>query len=353
MDGQLQVPITEIISLVEGAGAKTSSRTSKRWSPRTAARFPTTSGTSILIERSTLVPDRVSDHEFTWTDVYLFHRQQMPGLAPFVPFLMNTAGLSPPPAAISPFAFSEFLQSQTLGPNSEVFIMNGEGQILAYPDSTIFQPKVGTTQVELPSMADMSPLHQAVWEDHQRKNSGQIATEATYSRVEVEGQAYLATMVPFPEDFAKQWQVVLLIPEAHMLGEVWAIEESMRQGISDITLAMQTKASAVEEDVAQQAFTIEENIARQANSVQQNSLLISLLIVAIAMLIVSIFARRLSGPINRLSEQVDSVRNFHLDNDFSTQSGIWEVQNMARALHSMQAGLQSFSRTYHPIWFAN
>lgn len=343
---KLQVPITEIISLVEGAGAKNIVENVKEvvtkdgrtisdhvrnidFDPRDRPWYQTASQTT----------------EFTWTDVYLFHRQQMPGLSAVRPiFDEHGRFVAATSSDITLQSFSEFLQSQTLGPNSEVFIMNGEGQILAYPDSTIFQPKVGTTQVELPSMADMSPLHQAVWEDHQRKNSGQIATEATYSRVEVEGQAYLATMVPFPEDFAKQWQVVLLIPEAHMLGEVWAIEASMRQGISDITLAMQTKASAVEEDVAQQAFTIEENIARQANSVQQNSLLISLLIVAIAMLIVSIFARRLSGPINRLSEQVDSVRNFHLDNDFSTQSGIWEVQNMARALHSMQAGLQSFSR---------
>ena len=98
--------------------------------------------------------------------------------------------------------------------------MNEAGEILAYPDSTIFQPKVGTTQVELPSMVDMGPLHRAVWEDHQNKKNDENRPRQP-TPVSVDGQAYLATLVPFPDDFAKQWQVVLLIPEAHMLGEVW------------------------------------------------------------------------------------------------------------------------------------
>jgi adenylate cyclase len=229
---------------------------------------------------------------FAWTDAYIFHQRQVPGLSAARP-IHDADGRTFAVASsdITLDAFSEFLRTQTVGAGSKVFITDDKGKIIAYPDPAVFEVK--DKGLELPHMSTLNMTTMAAWSSLRSNGPGKVL-------LEVEDERIFASFVSFPDRFGKEWTLVILVPEEVLLG--------------------------------------------RAQEIQRNSLLISFLIVMVSMLLVSIFARRISGPINRLSEQVDSVRQFHLDNDFSTRSGIWEVQNMAQALSSMQAGLQSFSR---------
>ena len=55
-------------------------------------------------------------------------------------------------------------------------------------------------------------------------------------------------------------------------------------------------------------------------------------------------ARWIGSPIVNLSQQVDKVKGFKLDNKFDIDSPIKEILVMSKALQTMQAGLHSFSR---------
>ena len=227
-----------------------------------------------------------------WTPPYVFHRGSEPGLSAARPIFDGEGRMIAAASSdITLDKISEFLRSQSLGAGSKVLLVNSQGQVIGHPDTELVEHE--DQSLDLPRMSSVNAVTQAAWSIMQTGTTGR-------SMLTVDGERVLVSFVPLPDRFGTDWNVVILVPEDALMG--------------------------------------------RAKEIQRNSLLISWLIVTVSMLLVSIFSRRISGPINRLSEQVESVRHFHLNNDFSTRSGIWEVQNMAQALHSMQAGLQSFSR---------
>jgi adenylate cyclase len=76
----------------------------------------------------------------------------------------------------------------------------------------------------------------------------------------------------------------------------------------------------------------------------RQTILLCLLILLLTIWVQVWSARRIGGPIVNLSRQVDKIKDFKLDNKFDINSPIQEVLVMSKALHTMQAGLHSFSR---------
>jgi adenylate cyclase len=76
----------------------------------------------------------------------------------------------------------------------------------------------------------------------------------------------------------------------------------------------------------------------------RQTILLCLLILLLTIWIQVWSARRISSPIVNLSRQVENIKVFKLNNKFDINSSIQEVLVMSKALHTMQAGLHSFSR---------
>ncbi len=230
-----------------------------------------------------------------WSDVYLFATEGVPGVTASHPIIEQAGSpLGVATADLTVGRLVHFLLGQKISANSEIFILANSGEIVAHPDPLIYgrAKELGRA---LP-----------VGDDIERPASRQAVSLRTDSdgpgRVgfELEGESFIAVFVPFPDDFGKDWTVVAVVPVDDLLGN-----------------AKQTRLF---------------------------SLVFCLFVLLIGVLSAAFIAQRVSRPIRRLAEQVENVKSFQFDNDFTYNSNILEVSIMSSALQGMQAGLQSFSR---------
>jgi adenylate cyclase len=70
----------------------------------------------------------------------------------------------------------------------------------------------------------------------------------------------------------------------------------------------------------------------------------SILLVLIAVLLGYIFSRRISRPLNELSQEMGKIQNFDLSSGKSIVSSITDVQNMVTSFYKMRQGLRSFGK---------
>jgi len=103
-----------------------------------------------------------------------------------------------------------------------------------------------------------------------------------------EGKKYLAAFLPFPNSFGKRWNFTIFAPEDEFTG---AMKETLQQ-----ILYLSTGG------------------------------------LAIGILITMLLARKISKPIEMLSQDVLKVRNFDLDSDSGVNSHIQEIQTMDNAI---------------------
>ena len=77
---------------------------------------------------------------------------------------------------------------------------------------------------------------------------------------------------------------------------------------------------------------------------QRNTLIICLIILILSIIIIALFAKRISTPINNLSEQADRITNFDLEAVEGVKSGIKEIQKLQNSISRMRKSLTSFAK---------
>ena len=228
-----------------------------------------------------------------WTDIYIFFTDQKPGITAAYPItdadgaLVGVIGID-----VALDELSQFLQTQQVGQDGVVFIINDVAEIVAYPGISLaaqngesFRP-LAMTSIDQPWIKDAYAAH--------------IETGQPRFTLDADGQRYIASFVPFPDSFHKNWEIGIIVPEDDFVGTI-----------------------------------------KQTNQV---TLLISLGILFVALLSAVFLARSISKPIVQLTDETQNIKNFDLNSNLEIHSSISEVHHLSESISAMKRGLREFQK---------
>jgi len=229
-----------------------------------------------------------------WTNVYVFFTSKKPGITASYS-VRNTSGqfLGVFGIDIQLDQISNFLAKQKIGKSGIVFILNNDGEIVAFPDITKTVKQDGDK---------VRPLHINELNMPWISTSYKHYLENFKSRFHFKSKRvkYIASYTPFPPSFGKKWNIVLIVPESDFLGEI--------------------------------------------QKTNRESLMISAIILLMGIIFAIIFSRSISIPIVALAEETKKIKDFHLDNILDIKAPIWEIQLMNESISSMKNGLAAFKK---------
>lgn len=229
-----------------------------------------------------------------WTDTYIFFTDRRPGITASYPALasdgrlLGVVGID-----IELETLSRFLAGLEVGRNGVAFILDANGEVVAYPhtESLVVQGDDGPRAVRIHELSEewvgASLLEYA--------HTGRSSFTFTH-----QNKRYIAAYKPLPETLGKDWTIGVVVPEDDFTGPLKAADRGV--------------------------------------------MLISLLILAVAVVATTFLARSISQPIVRLTEATTRIRNLDLDDETTVSSPIREIQLMDDAVSAMKTGLRSFRR---------
>ncbi len=234
-----------------------------------------------------------------WTDVYIFTTTQTPGISASYPVLNDAGQIIAVSCINTPLhSLSDFLAKSKVSKHGLVLIMTAKGKLVAHPDRTLstkIDPVTG--EVRLVHLNELKEL----WLTQAYQRYAQTGQRKFTTRTE--GKNYLINVIPFPQSFISDWQILVVIPETDLLGAVDALLWQVG--------------------------------------------LISLGILAIAIVLGYFFAAKVTKPIVQLVHETNKIKDLLFDEVKPVHSSIKEIDMMNSVLLSAAQGLQSF-RKYVP-----
>jgi adenylate cyclase len=228
-----------------------------------------------------------------WTDIYIFFTDKKPGITASYPILdekgalMGVIGID-----IALDKLSEFLQTQSVGENGLVFIINDKAEVVAHPETSLAMQEgeklrpLRVSELEVPWVVRAYEQYEALGEG-----------EFTFSTGDTR---YMASFTPLPDSFGKAWQISIVVPEDDFIGTI-----------------------------------------KQTNQI---SLLISLIVLLVAMISSVFISRSISRPVALLTAETKKIKDFQLDGYVEISSTIREVQHLSEAISAMRTGLRAFQK---------
>jgi adenylate cyclase len=224
----------------------------------------------------------------------VFHTDKEPGITASSPILDKRGGCAGVFGLdVELKELSGFLKTLRIGESGMGFIVNHKDELVAYPDFSQVV-KHGTAGFRVATVQEVTePAVRTCFSQHTKKGGGDFTFVC-------EGKHYLASVRAFPESFAKDWRMVVVVPKDDFVG-----------------------------------------ILKRANRV---TVLISLLFLGIAAGVSLALSRRISRPILTLSKDMQQIKDFDLEGQTDLSSPVKEIQIMANAMSSMRKGLRAFRR---------
>ena len=228
-----------------------------------------------------------------WTDIYIFFTDEKPGITSAYPILdpagqlVGVIGID-----VALDELSQFLQTQKVGENGVVFIINEAAEIVAFPD----------TQLAAQDGESFRPVHLTELDIDWVTAAYQQFTESGEQRFvfEIDNTQYIASFTPFAAGGNAAWQIGVVVPRDDFIGAI-----------------------------------------KQTNQI---TLTISLTILGVAILSVLFIARSISRPIVALTVETDKVKSFELDSEVNVVSAIREVQALSESVSAMRTSLRAFKK---------
>lgn len=237
----------------------------------------------------------VAKGELTWSDAYVFFSGEVKslGITAAAPVfiggdLRGVVGID-----IRLGKISEFLSDQVIGKNGIAFIVDDKGNIIAHPNLEQLQKREGG----VPKLTNISEVPVNWMTDayvQYQKN------KANYFTYVFDDDNYLADFSRIRSFEDKSWMVAVVVPEDDFIGDL-------------------KQASLL---------TIE----------------ICLLILAIGVVLIMIFSRKISASLNQLVTDTQKIKDFELDETPPITSRIQEIEFLEEAISSMRVGLRSFQK---------
>ncbi|MGE0659002.1 MAG: adenylate/guanylate cyclase domain-containing protein [Reyranellaceae bacterium] len=246
---------------------------------------------------ATATPDK-----HIWTDVYVFDTSRKPGLNSAITYSRNGQLVGVVSIAIELERISRYLQNLTTLRSGTAFIVNRNGNLVAFPDTGEVTDRTGTADNRgLKSMAaSYHPMLQVAQAALHQGSIGLASFEAPVQLAYDDGRGrYLVTIAPSKS--RSDWIIGTVIPEADFMGR------------------------------------IEDNYLRLALAVLLAVLLVGALAIGVSRYL-------FVEPLQRIIQQTRKIEQFDLSSIDRIQSPIVEIDAMSESVKQMSRGLGSFRR---------
>lgn len=230
--------------------------------------------------------------EAAWTEPYIFLPQEVPGVTRAGRILDDAGVLGVTTIDFDLDFLSEMLRRGELGQRGTIFITTPEGAVIAHthPDALVSRDAQGKAQV----------AHITDNPDPVSKRALGLLENERKARFDFEGLSYIAVQRPITVASGLEWTITLIVPEEVVLGDV----QRRRQIILAICIA-------------------------------------SLLLAMIASFF---FARRISGGIHRLTDEMEQISQLDIAPRHDWSSRLKEIDILRESIENMKRGLRSFEK---------
>jgi PAS domain S-box-containing protein len=240
-----------------------------------------------------------------WTDPYIFYTAQKPGVTiagPIFDRQGNLKGIVGVDIEIS--ELSTFISKLRVGKSGKAFIMNRNGDIIAYHDlDKLVIPTDNRTSFRLPKVNEINDrftrqAFQSVdWQRDEKENL--VLHEPVLASFSSDGKNYLSMFTPFPGD-ELPWIIGVYIPEDDYLGIL--------------------------------------------KSNRRVTLLITVVISILASLLGLAFAKKITTPVEELAEQAKAIEQHDMKTSFNIRSRFNEIQEAADSFSRMKSSLIGYEK---------
>ncbi|MDR1238668.1 MAG: hypothetical protein LBK27_01010 [Treponema sp.] len=240
----------------------------------------------------------------SWSPVYIFATDHLPGFTSVVPLYDNNGILSGVSSLdITVDEISRFLATIHPTPGTKLALLDSAHNLVAFQASTgedlkkLFTETIDENGVNVYDIRhlDMFPEEDLRSILRETLNRGGGSQTVKYSR-----KSYRSVLAPTIIGNGLELLIGIVIPEEDIIGNV-----------------------------------------------KKNLLYVTLFSVAVLIFIIiisSLFSNSIAKPMQRLSEEMSKVRNFQLDSDIAIQTTLLEVADMHNAFEGMRIGLKNFKR---------
>ncbi|GAB4271407.1 MAG: adenylate/guanylate cyclase domain-containing protein [Candidatus Rifleibacteriota bacterium] len=235
-----------------------------------------------------------SEGKVVWSREYRLFTDQVPGITSAHPVydadgnFVGAVGID-----FRLGELSEFLKSLKIGDSGIAFILDSEGNILAYPEkaSVLDHGKLAPRSPTLENMKTgwVKEALDTFLETRERKFN-----------IVYRGEKYIASFRPFPEKYGRNWDLGIIVPEDDFIGPIARTHET--------------------------------------------TLLFSFWLLIIGGFLTSALARELTEPIKSLTYEADRIKSLDFEGEINIRSPITEIQRMGETMNSMKKALNAFKK---------
>ncbi|MCW5651985.1 MAG: adenylate/guanylate cyclase domain-containing protein [Ramlibacter sp.] len=236
--------------------------------------------------------DAVEHKGLVISNPYIYATTGLPGVTVAMPFYTGDTLVGVVAIDLLLDSLSQYLKTRPASPHSISLVVDNEGLVVAHPDTRQALKRDGATltRVRLNELADPRPALAVAMRISQQRDQFNFSQG---------GEEYVAMFSPFPPEFGKAWQVVIVAPLDDFVGE-W-----------------------------------------KANN--RKLLLYGLVAIALQVLAIYLLSRRIARPLEQLADQVVEVQNFQPPHTEPVRSPIKEISSLADAVNTLQGAIAAFS----------
>ena len=253
-----------------------------------------------------------AERQIVWTDPYIFFTSQKPGITiagPNYDVTGNLRGIIGVDIEID--QLSTFIGNLKIGKNGRAFMINNNGDLVAFPAlekirKTGDDGSKGFRLVKIQELDDVLSRKAFTALDLQAEADGRYhLPQSRFARFEHEGRHYHAMLTPF--SIARwPWIIGVHLPEDDYLGGL------------------------------------------KGN--RRDTILLTLVISAVATLIALLLARSIIRPIAKLEQAALAIKNNDMTSDFDLRSRFKEISETATAFFLMKNAVRSSQEKYRAIF---
>jgi adenylate cyclase len=229
-----------------------------------------------------------------WTDLYIFFSDNEPGITAAHPVInqrgecLGVFGLD-----IHLSEMSDFLKSLKIGKSGIAFIVNSKNELVAFPDIS----RIAMREGDLPRPVKIHELEEHWIKAFHEETKKREAHRYFYASG---GQRFIGARISFPAFFAKDWKIVIIVPEDDFIGTL--------------------------------------------KKTRMTSIMISAIVLLIAIACAALLSQSISKPILLVAREAEKIKDFDLQGEMALGSRIREIQVLEGAVKRMKASLRSFTR---------
>jgi adenylate cyclase len=237
--------------------------------------------------------DAVDKKDLVISNPYIYATTGLPGITIAMPIQAGGQLVGVMAVDILLDSLSGYLKTRPVSAHSVSLIIDREGLVVAHPDAQQAlkrEASGGVSRVRLNELAD--PLPAIAFGQRTSQNGTRFAFMH-------KGEEYVAMFSPFPQEFGKSWEVIIVAPLEDFVGE-W-------------------------------------------KSNNQKLLVFGLVAIALQVLLIYFLSRRIARPLEQLARQVHEVQNFQPSRGEIVQSRVREIASLASAVTTLQGAIAAFS----------